>query len=97
VTQAGAGITGGELPVDRPDGGIAPDGPRRDFPFHCHAIGDALAQALALALAHAQLRFGHGQPGPMLRRVVDLQFVGQAFGFSRREGGIQRGGGWIFS
>src|SRR3982751_5919112 len=52
-------------------------------------VGDAAVQALPTE--GAQLDLGDVQPRPMLGRVVDLQFVGQALGLGWIEGLIEAG------
>jgi hypothetical protein len=95
VAEPGASVVRRELPVDRAGGGVAPVGPGGDLSRHRLAIRNALAQALALK--HAQLKFGHIQPGAMLRGVVELQFVREPFGIGGRERRIQRRGCVVFN
>src|SRR5215203_4180867 len=62
--ELGARVGRRELPVDPLGLRVAARRPCGDLPVHRVPVGEPLAQALALE--HAQLEFGHVQPGAVL-------------------------------
>ena len=63
--------------------------PRGDLAAQGVEVGDATVEALAVE--RAQLDLGDVQPASVLGSVVDFEALGQALGFSRRKGLVERG------
>src|SRR3954471_146888 len=77
-----AGVLGGELPIGRDGGSVAPELPGLDVALQRRLVADPVRQ---VAAEGAQLDFGHVQPGAVLGRVVDLEPVCDALGPLGRE------------
>src|SRR3712207_3447720 len=88
--ELGAGVGGGEVPLDGRWCGVAAGGPGGDLGGEGIAVGEAAVEALAVQ--HAELDFGDVEPGAMRRGVVELEAAGQRGGPGRR-GRVREGGG----
>jgi len=89
--QFDASIGRGEAPFDAGAGQVALRLPQGDATLERGLVGNALVQVLPGKDRELNLR--HVQPAAMLRRVMDLQLVREAFGLRGRKGLIQRRGG----
>lgn len=85
-----AGIGGGKTPVDGGGSAIATLLLGVDLAFEFLPCPDATREALTRQ--SGELDLGHVEPTAMQRRVVDLQFLGDATRLSRSEGVIERCG-----
>src|SRR5680860_29678 len=87
MRQARSGILDRERPGNRRRRRIAPPDPSVQFLGQGGPGGDPAVQALPVQ--DAEFEFGHVQPTPMLRRVMDLEAAPQAPGVGGWEGGVQ--------
>lgn len=86
--EFGAGVGGGELPVDAGLIGVAIGGPGAGFAVDRGGVGDASAQALTRQ--YAQFTLGDVQPRAVLRRVHQFDPVRQPQRLGRTERRVQR-------
>ena len=98
--EGGAGLVDREGPGDAHPGGIAggrPGGhlmlkagrPGGHLMLKAGRIGDAASQALPGQ--YAEFEFGEIEPAAVQGREAQVEFAGNAPGFRRRKGGIERG------
>ena len=87
VVELGAGVVGGELPVDSAlvgVGGVLPGG---EFGVEGVEVVDAAVEALPGQCG--QFDFGDVEPGSVFGGVVDLQALGEGEGFVGGEGFVE--------
>ena len=85
--KLGAGVVGGEAPLD---GGVRRVAFLFQRPgFTGERVGITDAPIPTFPAEHAQFQFGHVEPTAMLGRVVKLQAFENAAGFGRRKGFVQ--------
>ena len=82
ASHLGPSFVGREHPVDAGAASVALGLPSIDFADETLAGFDALVEALALE--NADLDFDHVEPAGVLWRVMELDLLEQAAGFSRR-------------
>src|ERR1051326_9055052 len=84
MAELDPGISGGELPVDRPGGGVSVGLPGRNLLPKQGSVRDAAVQALAAQ--DAEFELGDVEPTAVGGRGVQLQLGGQPLRLIGREG-----------